>query len=250
MKNKNADWQVKDRLYILKSNKKPIIYKIPSKHSSRNPLLWFDEENGIQKELKYATNQNSPLVDEQKGETTLGQIIFRNGTLAVPARNVALQKLLSLYHPMKDRIYYEDKPEQVAVEQVDWIELEFEAVKLAMELDIDEAEAILRVEKGSAINKMSSKEIKRDLLVMAKTRPQEFIALANDDNVQLRNLGVKATEAGIIKLSADRRNFAWASNGRKLFTVPFDEHPYNALASWFKTDEGLEVLGAIEKKMK
>jgi len=248
--NKNPKWEIKDRLYILNSNRKPIVYKIPSRHTTRHPLLWFDQENGIQKELKYATNQNSPFVEEQKGEATLGQIVFRNGTLMVPARQTALQKLLSLYHPMRDKVYYEDKPEQVAVQEVDWIELEFQAVKLAMEIDIDECEAILRVQKGSKVSKMSSKEIKRDILVMAKTKPQEFIALATDDNVQLRNLGIKAVEANIIKLSPDNRSFAWSSNGRKLFTVPFEEHPYSALAAWFKTDEGLEVLGAIEKKMK
>jgi len=32
-------------------------------------------------------------------------------------------------------------------------------------------------------------------------------------------------------------------------TVPFDEHPYSALAAYFKTDEGMEVLGAIEKRL-
>ena len=33
-------------------------------------------------------------------------------------------------------------------------------------------------------------------------------------------------------------------------TVPFEEDPHSALAAWFKTDEGLEVLKAIEKKIK
>ena len=41
----------------------------------------------------------------------------------------------------------------------------------------------------------------------------------------------------------------WTSNNRKLMTVPFDEHPYSALASWFKTDEGMEVLNSIEKRL-
>jgi hypothetical protein len=97
---------------------------------------------------------------------------------------------------------------------------------------------------------MSSKEVKRDVLLMAKNNPAMFLELAKDDNVQLRNIGVKATEANIIKLSDDQRTFAWGSNGRKLFTVPFDEHPYNALASWFKTDEGLEVFKSIQKRLK
>ena len=74
--------------------------------------------------------------------------------------------------------------------------------------------------------------------------------MINDDNVQLRNFGIKATEFGIIKLSSDQRNFLWGSNDRKLMTVPFDEHPYSALAAWFKTDEGMEIYSNIEKQLK
>jgi hypothetical protein len=76
-----------------------------------------------------------------------------------------------------------------------------------------------------------------------------FLELANDDNVHLRNIGIKATELGIINLSADNRTFSYGNTGRKLMTVPFDEHPYSALASYFKTDEGMEVLNAIEKRL-
>ena len=70
-----------------------------------------------------------------------------------------------------------------------------------------------------------------------------------DDNVPLRNFGIKATESGIITLSQDQRTFKWASNGRKLFEVPMDEHPYSALAVWFKTDEGMEVYKNLEKRL-
>ena len=66
----------------------------------------------------------------------------------------------------------------------------------------------------------------------------------------LRNFGIKSVENGIIRLSSDQRYFMWGSNGRKLMTVPFDEHPYSALAAWFKTDEGLEVLKSVEQKLK
>ena len=65
-----------------------------------------------------------------------------------------------------------------------------------------------------------------------------------------RNFGIKATEANIIKLSQDQRSFTWASNGRKVMTVPFDEHPYSALAVFFKTDEGMEIYSNIEKRLK
>ena len=67
--------------------------------------------------------------------------------------------------------------------------------------------------------------------------------------MQLRNFGIKAVENRIIKLSSDQRYFMWASNDRKIMTVPFDEHPYSALAAWFKTDEGMEIYSNIEKRL-
>jgi hypothetical protein len=66
--------------------------------------------------------------------------------------------------------------------------------------------------------------------------------------VGLRNTAIKAAEAGIITLSQDQRTFSWASTGRKLMSVPFDENPYSAMAAYFKTDEGMEVFRSIEKK--
>jgi len=122
-------------------------------------------------------------------------------------------------------------------------------MKFAKDMDIEQAEAILRVEVGSEVSKMTTKEIRRDLIVMAQRTPKLFLDLVKDDNIMLRNLGIKATEAEIIKLSEDQRVFKWASNGRKLFEVPHEEHPYSALAAWFKTDEGMEVFKTIEKRL-
>ena len=86
-------------------------------------------------------------------------------------------------------------------------------------------------------------------MVFAKKNPKLFLNLANDENIQLRNFAIKATEAGIIKLSQDQRDFKWATNGKKLMTVPFDENPYSAMAAYFKTDEGVEIYKSIEKKL-
>ena len=242
-------WEIKDRLYTLKSNKRPLVFTIPSRHTAKRPLLWFDEEKGYQRELKYATNQRSPFTDEQKGTATLGRIVLRDGALRVPKENQVLQKLLSLYHPYKDELYEEYKPVQQAANQLDWIEAEIEALNLAKALSIDELEAVLRVEFGNQVNRLSSSELKRDGLLFAKKKPLLFIELANDENVQLRNFGIKATEARIIKLSPDQRTFTYGDNNRKLMTIPFDENPYSALAAWFKTDDGVEVYKAIEKRL-
>jgi hypothetical protein len=157
--------------------------------------------------------------------------------------------LLSLYHPQKGRLFNEFDPVETAVDELQDIEIEIEALNVAKNLDIDLAEAVLRVEQGNKVSNMTSKEIKRDVLLYAKNNPSLFLELANDDNVQLRNFGIKAVEAGLLKLSADNRTFNWGSNNRKIMTVPFDEHPYSALAAFFKTDEGLEIYKNIEKRL-
>lgn len=243
-----SSWEIKDRLYVLKSGVQPLVFVLPSKHTRRKSLLWFDEKNGEQKEIRYATNQASPLVEEQKGSVTLGHIVFRDGTLNVPKQKQNLQKLLSLYHPAKDIIYKEHDSVEEAKDDLEYMNLEIDALVAAKNIEIDQAEAILRVEVGSKVNDMTSKEIKRDLLVFAKRNPALFLDLIQDDNIELRNFGIKAVEAGVLKLSPDQRNFTWASNGRKVLTVPFDEHPYSALASFFKTDEGIEIYKNIEKR--
>ena len=246
---KKPEWEIKDRIYYLKHNKSPLTLTIPSKHTQKHPLLYFDNKSGKQKEIRYATNQDSPFVEDQKGEATLGHIMFKNGDLRVPKEKQNLQKLLSLYHPLKGKLYEEFSAVKEATDQLSLLDMQIDALNMAREMDVDFAEAILRVELGSKVTSMSSKELKRDLLLFARNNPSLFISLANDENVQLRNFAIRAAEAGIINLSQDQRTFTWASNGRKLMNVPFDENPYSAFAAFLKTDEGVEIYNSIDKKL-
>ena len=238
------EWEIKDRIYLLKGGKKPLSRSMKSAN-----IYYFDEEKGYERELKYCQNQKTPFVDEMKGDQRLEHIIFRSGSLFVPREQTVLQKLLSLYHPHKDNLYEEYKPEGIAADEIEILDMQVDALIAARNIDIDMAEAIMRVEKGSEVSNLSSKELKRDLLVFARNNPKLFLELADDENVMLRNFGIKAVEAGILRLSSDQRNFIWGSNGRKLMVIPFDEHPYTALAHWFKTDEGMEIYSNIEKRL-
>ena len=243
------EWEIKDRVYYLKGNKSPLTLTIPGRHTRKHALLYFDEKTGKQREIRFATNQDSPLVDEQKGEATMGHIRFLNGSLTVTKNLQNLQKLLSLYHPLKGKVYEEFSAKEEAVDQLEVLDLQIDAMNAARSIDVDQAEAILRVEVGSKVNEMSSKELKRDLMLFARNNPALFISLANDENVQLRNFAIRAQEVGIISLSQDQRTFMWVSTGRKLMNVPFDENPYSAFAAFLKTDEGVEIYKSIDKKL-
>ena len=239
------NWEIKDRMYYILGKSTPIVRMLKSRN-----IYGFDEEKGYEREVKYTKNQTTPFVEEFKGVAVLDHITFRDGTLFVPKNKQVLQKILSLYHPAKGKVYDEKDELKAAENDISYIEMEIEALNAAKSMDVDQAEAIMRVEIGSKVNKMTSKEIKRDLLLMARNNPEMFLELAADENVAVRNIGIKAVEQGIIKLAEDQRTFKWSANGRKLMIVPFDENPYSALAAWFKTDEGIEVFQSVEKRLK
>jgi hypothetical protein len=238
-------WEIKDRRYMLKNGQSPLTFTIKSRE-----IYWFDEDKNYERELKYTKNQKTVFVDEFKGDARLDHITFEDGVLYVPKQKQPLQKLLSLYHPDLNKLYVEHNAVQDAVDEMDSIEAEIEALMLAKDMDMDQAEAVMRVENGSSVTSMTSKELRRDLLIFAKKEPKLFMSLATDENVEIRNMGIRAVEARIIDLAPDQRTFTWTSNNRKLLTVPFDENPYSALAAYFKTDDGIEVYQSVEKRLK
>ena len=132
-------WELKQRTYLLRGQGKPLSYIIKSAD-----IYWFDEIKGYERELKYCSNQKTCFVDEMKGQQRLEHIIFRAGILNVPKEKVILQKLLSLYHPHKNKLFREFKPVEQAETQLDRLEFETDALIAAKNLDIDIVEAVMR----------------------------------------------------------------------------------------------------------
>ena len=81
------EWEIKDRMYLLKGGKKPLSRSIKSAD-----IYYFDKEKGYERELKYCQNQKTSFVDEMKGDQRLDHIIFRNGALHVTREKTVLQK--------------------------------------------------------------------------------------------------------------------------------------------------------------
>ena len=199
---KAPKWELKDRVYRLLSKRKPVVRILKARN-----IYYFDEEKGYEREMKYCENQKTVFVEDMMGPQRLGQIVFRDGTLVVPKNKTTLQKLLSIYHPDLNKLYFEVDNEKQAESELDMFEIEMDALQAAMSMEVEQAEAVLRTELGNKVSEMKSKELKRDLYIFAKQNPQLFLELANDDNLEVRNKGIKAVEANIITLSEDQRTF-------------------------------------------
>lgn len=244
------NWEIKDRIYVLTEGKTPVNYILRSRHHLNKPLQYFD--GTISRSLRYASNQTSVFEDEQYGDVTLPAIIFRDGKLIVPKEQVMLQQFLSIYHPDNGTQFIEFDPNRQAEKDIKSLEETLAAQNLILEMDIEDLEAIARIclkDQGN-VSEMTSKEIKRDMLLYASKNPREVVDLSEDENVKLRNVAVRAVEMGVIFIKDDNRTVCWNNKTKdKIITVPYGENVYSALAAFFKTDDGLDVLQGITNKL-
>jgi len=238
-----------DKVYVLKKKSTPLTYMLASRNTHRAALLHFDGTS--QRALRYARNQKSPFEDEQDGNAILEPIIFVDGALSVAGNNPVLQQFLDI-HPANGSIFEEVNTEKDATSDVDRLSSELDAQIAARDLSIELLEAVARVLLGSKIEKMSTAELKRDILVYSRNHPRQFLEMLNDPMLQLQNTCAKFFEYDILRLKNKGRDIYYnlPSNKKKLLTVPFGEETVYILASYLQTDEGIEVLRLLENHVK
>jgi len=155
-----------DKIYRLK-NGTPLSYTLVSRNNPKYPLMWFDENKGVNRALRYAPNQKSPFEDEQDSNVILEPIVFEDGFLTVPRTNPVLQSFLH-YHPMNGKVFEVVDYEKDAKDQVEELNLEVDALIQARSLTIEQLEMMTRVLFGKDPTTITTAELKRDILVFAK----------------------------------------------------------------------------------
>jgi hypothetical protein len=240
-----------EKAYKLTGSKTPLAYMLASRHSTRFPLLHFDEETGINRPLRYARNQKSPFEDEQDGNAVLEPIVFEDGMLVVPRQNQALQEFL-YYHPQRDKVFEEINKEQDASEELEFVEMGLEAQIQAKNLQGELLLTVCRVLIGSSVDRMSTAELRRDILIYAKQNPTDFLDVLNDPMLELQNDVVQFFNKSwlVLKNSGKDVYYNLPKNKTKMLTVPFGEDHYYIVASFFQDDEGVETYKLLKKRLK
>ena len=119
-----------------------------------------------------------------------------------------------------------------------------------MEMDIEDLEAIARVVLDGNVSGMTSKEIRRDMLLKASQDPEEVISLSEDENIKLRNVAVRCSRLGIIFIKDDNRTVCWNNKTKdKIVNCSLWRKCISNLGAFFKTDDGLDVLQGITNKL-
>ena len=243
MKKKNAI--PKDMVFVLNQENAPLSFMLNSRNSSSNPLLYWDGEQN--RALRYAKNQKSPFEDEQDGNFILEPIIFEDGSLVVPKTNPSLQQFLTC-HPGFNKVFSLLDLEQEAQDDVDILTMEVDALIKAKELSLDMTLSVARVQLGLNVDKISTVEIKRDILVYARNYPEDFLIAIQDPNLSVQDTIAKCFNETILRLRNKNRDvyINLPSNKTKLMTLPIGEEKNYAVAAFLKSDDGLPTLKMLE----
>lgn len=238
-----------DKVYKLTIGN-PLSYSLASRNHPRFPLMWYDEKKNENRALRYAINQKSPFEDEQDGNAIIEPIMFEDGFLSVPRTNPALQAFLH-YHPLNGRVFVEVDEEKDAVYQVESLDLEIDALVEARKLSLQQLETLTRVMFGKDPSTISTAELKRDILVFAKNDPRGFLTVLNDPELQFQD---KIRLFFGEKLLGMRNNdkevwFNTPTNKKKMVSIPYGEDPYDIVAGFLQSDEGIDALKMLEANL-
>lgn len=239
---------LKDRTYRLKGNKAPIVFILNSRNSRRKPLLYFDGTRN--RALRYSSNQSSPFEDEQDNNAIIVPVVFEDGMLFVPKTDPILQEFLS-YHPGNGTIFEEVDNEKDATAYVETLDAQLEAQVAAKNLDIEMLETIGRIALSLNVDKMSTSELKRDIRLYALNNPEDFLDTLNDPMLKLQSLASNCLAQGLLKIKNKGKDvyFNLPQNKKKLLSIPFGDSAISTLASFFQTDDGIELMSMLENKL-
>ena len=237
-----------NKVYKLTRQETPLSYMIPTRHTSNFPLLWFDEENNTNRTLRYARNQKSVFEDEQDGNIIVEPIIFEDGFLHVPKENPQLQQFL-YYHPLNGKRFIEVNKEVDAQVEVERLTTEVDALIEARNLSLDQIESIGRVLFNKDTSKITTAELKRDILVYAKTDPKTFLEVINDPTLKLQASVSQFFDKGLLAFRKSNKEvwYNTSSNKTKMLNVPYGEEPMFIVSSFLQSDDGIDILKMLEK---
>ena len=242
----------KQKTYML-VNKSPLSLILQSRDSKRRRLLYNDTEKKKQRSLRYASNQDSPFIDEQDENFICEPIVFEDGLLMVDESNYILNRFLEI-HPdntANDGGLFElFDPTKNAEERLKMEDLILDAKIAARNLDPEKMASIVRMFSNSHADSMNLQELKWEIRKIAEFYPEDFLEAIDDPDLFVDDLGIRAIKDGYVSVRNGGRDVHYnlKDNKKRMFSVPMGEEPESALVAWFKTEDGHEFYQYLVKQ--
>jgi len=152
---------------------------------------------------------------------------------------------------MNNILFEEVDNEKIASNELEEFNIEVDAMIEARQLTVDQLETVYRVLYGKDPSMVTTAEIRRDVIIAAKKDPQGFVNMVKDPMLKFNSMVRVFFESRLLTLRNNDKEvwFNTGSNKRKMLAVPFGHDPYETVALYLKTDEGIEALKFLESQL-
>lgn len=242
VKRQLVDDSKKDKVYTI-SKGGGIWYKL-----KQNNITVFDEETKSVRQLRYSPNEMSVWADEQGENIIREQIAFIQKNILVPYTKPNLQKYLDL-HPDNvangGKVFNLVDTEKKATVELDKEFIMLDAVGMVRDKSIDE---LLPVAMYLGIDtNQRNMEIKRELLMQAKSNPKRFIEMFDNPVVKVKSTIISAIDFQILR--ADNDGLKWYDSNRLIVATPAGQDTVDIATRYCLSEKGAMVLEEIENQL-
>ena len=217
---------------------------------SQNDITIYDREKDTVRAIRYCPNEPSIYVDEQSSNARRAHIIFVDKLLGVPPNQPNLQEYLDA-HPGNIKnggsLFFEINNEKKTDTLLQDEFIIHDAISLIREKSIDDLIPVI-LYLGISLDQRNQ-EIRRELLIEAKSNPQAFIELFDNPLVKMRASITLATSNNILKINQD--GVFWADSGRLILATPVGQDGVDMMTKFCLSEKGSlvhqEILKRLEK---
>ena len=217
---------------------------------SQNDITIYDREKDTVRAIRYCPNEPSIYVDEQSSNARRAHIIFVDKLLGVPPNQPNLQEYLDA-HPGNIKnggsLFFEINNEKKTDTLLQDEFIIHDAISLIREKSIDDLIPVI-LYLGISLDQRNQ-EIRRELLVEAKSNPQAFIELFDNPLVKMRASISLAASNGILKINQD--GVFWTDSNRLILATPVGQDGVDMMTKFCLSEKGSlvhqEILKRLEK---
>jgi post-segregation antitoxin (ccd killing protein) len=233
------DFEIKDRMYVLCNNAKPLTQGIKNRSRPNSPLTYLNPRTKKTHSLRYSINQVSFFEDQQSGDVRVTTILTRDGMLKTTRDEIPLQKFLSI-HPDNvvngGSVFEEYDPVKEASIDLEKEDKLYEAQTLVRSINELKKDAIARLMCSDYNESWSSAELKRSLFSAVVKSPEKFLTLVNDTSLEVKGISKTALARGVISYS----NYKWYNENKEVIAeVSRNEDEFDAIATYLLSGKGL-----------
>ena len=230
------DFEIKDRMYVLCNNFKPISRGIRNRSKPKAFDLF---ESFTSKHFIGTLNQTS---FEDKQKEMQGSLTDLKMVCLEPLKMIFHCKVLVIHPDNKANggsIFEEYDPTKEATAEIEKEDKLFEAQTLVRSLSFTKQDAIARIMCSDYKEEWVSAELKRSLYSAVAKNPEKFLKLANQPSLEAKGIAKTAQYRGIISYS----NYKWYNEQKEvLVEVSRNEDELDAIAGYLLQKEFLEKL--------